>query len=387
MATAIVMSASGQHEIDVNEKIYQAAHDAKCSVPQYLQRTYGQGVDAKVHGTVFNQLLAQQNMNLNKDKATGLGSATMRQLLEGGTSAATTRDAIPLSRILLPAAVLELIELNRGYDASSDAAAFNSMLAVDTSVAGNRYEQPVFDASNAAEQEISRIGQLQVPNLVGTLKVADQAGSIPTYSYGLEISDEAVKAMTIDQVAIYLQRMASEQASAQLDNHIFRLVNGNENINQAALPKVKAKTFDAAASGKLTHRAFVKWMRSNRRKRTITHLMGDEETYFKFVERVGRPTANTIRVNDVELAAYESRPMNFNFTEPQFFIVNDGVLPTDLLVGIDSRFAIARVRNSEADYKASEDLIMRRGTAMRFDEGSTMYRLDDTAWSCLDLTA
>ena len=391
MTTAIIYGNKGRQEVSVDAKIYEKAHDAKCTVPQYLEREYGADVNPAKHGTVFSQMLAQCNMNLDKDRVTGLGAATLRNVMDGsyvqGMDAALTKDSVPLSRILAPAAILELLEINRREDRSSDVAAFNSMLATDVSISGNRYEQPVFDTTGADLQEVSRIGQLQVPNIVGQLFVSERSGSIPTYSYGLEISDEAAKSMTIDQVAIYLEVMANAQSGALVDAHINALVNGNADIKQEALKSVKSKTFDSAATGKLTHRAYVKWLRQNRRLRNISHVLCDEETYFKIIDREGRPTASTLHVEDKEIHAYDARVMNYGFEEPQIFIVNDGVIPTDTLVGLDSRFAIAKVRNSEADYRATEELIMRKGTQMRFDEGSVVYRLHEQAWTALDLTA
>lgn len=387
MSKAVIYGASGQHEIEVTEKIYEQAHDAKCSVPQYLQREFGKDVNANEHGTVFAQLLAQSNMSLNGDQKTGLGATVLGQALSGNIMAATTRDAIPLSRILTPAALLELVEVKRAADRSSDIDLFKKMLAVDTSIGGSRFEQPVFDASSADTQEVSRIGQLQVPNLVGKLTVSERAGAIPTYSYGLEISDEAKKAMTFDQVAVYLARMADSQAAARLDNNINMLINGNVDMSQKALSKVKANTFDGAAAGKLTHKAYLKWLRAERRKRTIDWVLCDLETYYKIVERDGRPTATTVKVDDAEINAFATRPANLQFVEPQIFVVNDGVIAANTLVGIDSRYAIARIRNTEADYRAVEELVMRKGEQMRFDEGEVVYRLDDSAWSVLDLTA
>lgn len=387
MAKAILFGRNGQHEISVDEKVYEKSHDAKCSVPQYLEREYGKDLDAKEHGTVFSQLLAQCNMNLSKDQTTGLGSATLGDIYKGtGPAAATTRDAVPLSRILMPAAVLELVEQNRMADTASDVRAFESMIAVDTSISGNRYEQPVFDASGAESQELSRIDQLQVPNIIGSLKVAERAGSIPTYSYGVEISDEAVKAMTIDQVAIYLSRLSSVQAALQVDMHLNTLTQGDKDLGQAALVGKQSDAYDTASTGGvLTHRAYVKWLRENRRRRTVTHVLCDEDTYFKVVDRKGRPTANTLYVEDKEIHAYPQRVMNYGFQEPEIFIVNNGVIPANTLVGLDSKFAIARIRNTEANYQATEELVMRKGKQMRFDSGSVTYRLDDSAWTVLNI--
>lgn len=392
MAKAVLFGNKGSFEVDVDARIYEQAHDSKCSVPQLLERQFGADVDTAKHGTVFNQLLAQCNMNLTDDRTTGLGQATIRHIMDGSiaesTSAAITKEAVPLSRILMPAAVLELVEMSRQADTLGDVKAFESMLAIDTSVVGNRFEQPVFDTSSAALQEVSRIGQLQVPNIVGKLTVAERAGSIPTYSYGLEISDEATKSLTINQVAIFLNRVAATQAAARVDAHINALVEGDGVLNKTALPKVKSKVFDSSLTGGgLTHRAYVKWLRQNRRLRTISHVLCDEETYFKIIDREGRPTNSTVHVGDKEIHAYDARVINFGFHEPEIFIVNDGVIPTNTLVGLDSRFAIARIRNSEADYKAAESLVMRKGEQMRFDEGSVVYRNDDSAFSVLDLTA
>lgn len=388
MSKAVIFGRNGQqNEIEVDVDIYEKASDAHCSVPQYLERTYGDDVDPKVNGSVFNQMLAQCNMNLTKDPLTGLGSATLRQVWDGsGPAAAITKESVPLSRILMPAAILELMEINRAEDRASDIALFKKMLAVDTSIAGNRFEQPLFDASGAEMQQVSTIGQLQVPNIIGKLKVAERSGLIPTYAYGLEISDEAVKAMTIDQVAIYLSRMATAQEAAQLDAQINSLVSGDKDTGQSALTGKTSNLYDAGATGGvLTHRAYVKWLRENRRLRTISHILCDEDTYFKIVDRKGRPTANTVYVEDREVLAFPQRVSNYAMQEPEIFVVNDGVIPTDTLVGIDSRFAIARIRNSEANYRATEELIMRKGKQMRFDEGWVTYRNDDTAWSVMTI--
>ena len=123
MTQAVLFGRKGRFEVDVDANLYEKAHDAKCSVPQYLEREYGEGVDAKAHGTVFNQMLAQCNMNLTKDPTTGLSAATLREVMDGSISAAITKEAVPLSRILLPAAMLELVEMNRASDRSSDVAA------------------------------------------------------------------------------------------------------------------------------------------------------------------------------------------------------------------------------------------------------------------------
>ena len=68
------------------------------------------------------------------------------------------------------------------------------------------------------------------------------------------------------------------------------------------------------------------------------------------------------------------------------FIVEDGVIPANTIMGLDSRYAIQRIKNSEAEYTAVEDFVMRKSTALRFDFGEIAYRLFDDAFDVLSLT-
>jgi hypothetical protein len=56
------------------------------------------------------------------------------------------------------------------------------------------------------------------------------------------------------------------------------------------------------------------------------------------------------------------------------------------LLCLDSRFAIRRVRNSNASYQAVEAMVLQRSTFMRIDFGSILYRLRDEAFRFVDFT-
>ena len=315
----------------------------------------------------------------------------MAHILDGGISngidASIVRDSVPASRILAPAAVLEMVEVNLAADKTSDIATFEKMIGYNFSVNDDRFEQPVVDFSANDGVRSKAIGQLAAPQLFGRLTVADRMGSIPTYSLGLEMSDKAQKAYTFDFVTRLIARQAAAEKAARVNGHINALVNGDADTQQAALPKVAAKTFDAAAVGKkLTHKAYISWLRRNRARRHIDWVMCDLATYFKIIGREGRPTIQTMPAVYPEAMAEMARAVNLNHLEPQIYIVDDGVIPTDTIVGLDSRYAINRVTNLSANYSAVQELVMRRGTEMRFDFGELVFRGEDAAWDVLELT-
>lgn len=380
-----------RHEIPLDARMYKEAAEAGCSVPQYLERKHQDKTDAATQGTIWNQLLEQNGMVMDGNPITGLGPAKMAHILDGGISngidASIVRDAVPASRILAPAAVLEMVEVNLAADKASDIATFEKMIGYNFSVNDDRFEQPVVDFSANDSVRSKAIGQLAAPQLFGRLTVADRMGSIPTYSLGLEMSDKAQKAYTFDFVTRLIARQAAAEKAARVNGHINALVNGDADTQQAALPKVAAKTFDAAAVGKkLTHKAYISWLRRNRARRHIDWVMCDLATYFKIIGREGRPTIQTMPAVYPEAMAEMARAVNLNHLEPQIYIVDDGVIPTDTIVGLDSRYAINRVTNLSANYSAVQELVMRRGTEMRFDFGELVFRGEDAAWDVLELT-
>ena len=391
LTKAVLFTKDNQNvEIEFSTNIYKRAEESKCSVPQMLEREFGQHVDREKHGSVFNQMLAQCNMSLNGDKYTGLASANFGKVMDGSISASITKDSgIPLSRVLAPAALLEAVELNRLQDTDSYEAAFSRQVAIENSVVGTRFERPYFDMGNADKQESSVIAQLSYPTMIGKLTTSQIQGSIPTTAFGLEISKEALQSMTMAQITSYLARMQKSAAAGRIDQHINSLVAGDIDAGKLALTSTKSKVFDTslATTGGITQRAYLKWLLASRATRAVDYVWCDLETYLQVADRPGRPTANSVNVPDSESQHYLMKPVNFEYNEPAFFIVNDGSIPTGTLVGLDSRAAIERFRNTLAPYEAALDLVMQRGTAMRFDEGEAVQRHDDNAWTVLDLSA
>jgi hypothetical protein len=112
----------------------------------------------------------------------------------------------------------------------------------------------------------------------------------------------------------------------------------------------------------------------------------DIDTYLAVVNRAGRPVVTDVGDGSMERLQITTDPLNPGLPNPKVFIVEAGVIPTNTIIGLDSRYALRKVRNLQAEYKAAEALVMRRGEQMRFDWSELILRIYDDAFSVLSLT-
>jgi hypothetical protein len=220
-----------------------------------------------------------------------------------------------------------------------------------------------------------------------TLTASETSRTLPTFSLGLVVSEQALQASTLDFVALSVARQGEVERAALVDSYIQQFLNGDLDMGSAALTQRKANTFDAsiAAAGVLSHKAWVKWQRSNSRKRQIDWIICDTDTYLSIENRLGKPTQHTDDPTSPRLDALLSLS-NARVGAPNVYLVDDGVIPTNTIIGLDSRYAIRRIVSTSADYNAAEELVMRRGSQMRFDWGEVAYRMYDDAFDVLSLT-
>lgn len=380
-------------EADIGIHSYKEASAAGKSLFAHLNSKHSDDVDH--FATAMDQVLAQAGFDAAvgvrdaKERRKALGSYNFGDAMHGNLGAAITREDTPASRLLAPAVVLELIEDQRVDDKTSEIAIFRQQVAGTRTIAGSRYEQPKLNLDIPATADYSRSSQLALPNIMGTLTVSKAGGSIPSFALGLEISDQAQKAFSFDQVAMVLnrQRMMHEVRALEVNMHC--LVNGDIDLGQDALPVVNASAYDPTAITPETfsQKALRKILRQDRLVRQPTHIWGDEEAYDAYIKRLGRPKASDIFVEDPESGAKIARPINMNIVEPEFWVLDEGVIPAGHLAFLDKRYAIEEYVNSEANYEATEQLVMRRAMQMRFDYGRVMRRLDDSAWLVVNMTA
>jgi hypothetical protein len=383
--------ANQEVKVEASEAIgwYKEAADKGMSVPALLAARYP--TDEAKYGSTFGQFCASLGLFVRSDRNHGIRPPTIAEAMSGGAvlqAGTVVKDAAPASRVLFPAVFVEAIENKLKVDYTTDVKVFEQMIALDLSIAGDRFDQPVLNFSRPEAARHQGISQLALPNSMLSITASDVSRKIPTISLGMEISDQAAKITSLDLVSLALVRQAEVERAARVTDYITSIVAGDTDLGTAALTlNPMVATYDAGAvAGTLTHKAWVKFIRRNWKKRHINFVLSDLDTLFKIEGRTNKPVVANVLANGSQISP------TFDVINPQWqnvkhYLLDDGVLAADRVLGLDTRFGIVRARNIQADYQAVEEFVLRRSKAMRFDFGEIVYRLFDEAFEYMNIAA
>lgn len=388
-------NAKGEiQQLDVSVNMYRMAADNNMSFEQFVNTQYP--TDSATYGSTFHQLLASEGIFLRNDREYGIRASNMDVVLNGRgrmEAGVIVKDAVPTSRILFPAAILSAIEDKLAPNLDVNPAAFEGMIAQDDTIQGDRYERPVISFSKPEQARSQGIAQLALPNAMMTITTSDIARKIPTYSLGLEVSDQALRATSLDIVSLAMARQASVERNERVNGYILSLLNGDIDQGMAALSSIAGKVVTAQSldsaitvAGKLTQRAWIKFLYRNRNRRQIDYIITDLDGALAIEGREGRWTvlqdnATSPRIDTTMTVA--NRVLDDNV---KVFITDDPAWPAGTLLAFDSRYAIHRVTSLSASYEAIEQFALKRSTALRVDSGLVVERLFDDAFDVLSLT-
>lgn len=399
----IVTATGGRHQVDIDHTVYAAARDANLSVAEHINTIYADANPNLTHGTPFQQICASVGLTLQSgNNPFGLRNATIKDLMDGtaGFQVANTNTAgrsTPFgseSRVLFPAAIIQLIEDAIQPDRSTDNTVFRSMVALSQSVDTDTFMQPVISYGNpggansgAQGARAQRITQLSGTPMVLRLTTTDRQRTLPTYGIGMELSDQAMKSTTLDFVSLTMNRFMEIEYDARVYTYLSNLFLGDSDHNTGAVSAVTSTSLDSAASGGvLTHRAAMKFLARARKKRKVTHLIGDLDSYLKWESRTGRPGSNAY---DPRLTVIDPQAAMINDTfggNVKWFLTDDaaagGPVPAGEVWALDASKAIMMVNNVSADYTATERFVLRRSNALAVHFGEEAFRL----WGDTDLT-
>lgn len=376
--------------------IYKEAHDQNKSVAQLVNSKAGKDVNTE-HGTAFQQLCASEGLILTgKRNPFGLRSPTVADVLDGksGFQAANIGNnneggGTPFgsqSRYLFPAAVIEWIEAAVPVDRVTDTAVFDQMIAREVGIPGDTFEQPVIDFGTIGGPQAAqaqRVAQLSEAPRMLSISTSDRPRRIPTYGMSIEVSDQAKRSMTLDLFAMTIQRYLAVERDSRVYRFLSSLFVGDADMVSGAVSTVNASTLDAASTGGvLTHRAWLNFLARNRKRRTITHVIGDLNSYLAVEGRIGRPGTN---LYDPTLARIDPQATMINQgfgNNVQWFLTNfandatqPGPVPAGQIWALDASQAIVHVTNTSAQYSASQEFVLRRSEVMRMDWSSEVYRM------------
>lgn len=361
---------------------YAEAFGKGLTLRQYYTQTLS--TDEDKYGSAFDQILASAGVFLHGDKHTGLKPPTVSSILGHGNSEigmALTRpdgtNALTLTgRLLFPAVVMELADAFLMDDDSSYNALFESMVAVNQSIDSPHAFQPLINVTGPRASRAQPISQMAEPVNMASITLSERSFKLPTWSIGLEISDEAARASTLDLVGIAIREQALGERSARVNEAIKQLVDGDTDLGIDALTAVDISDFDSTAtSGKVTNKAWIKLLREKWMAQTYSHMICDVDTYLAIEGREGRPVV----VDNDGTGRLTSLPTtlnpNFPTTLPAFLLEDSSLLGANTVVLLDRSKAIRKVTYVGATYQAVESFTLRRSTAFRFDFSEGYFRL------------
>lgn len=391
MAFFLDRDGVAQH-VEISADIHKASFDAGMSVPTYINRQYMNADTSK--GSAFKQLCASEGLILPGANDFGIRAATVNDILDGkaGMQAAGMNNASDrgspfgvAARSLYPAAIVDMVEDILAKDRDTDTVVFDQMVGQEMSIPNENFIQPVISYQTVGGPEqarAQRVTEFAEPGAMLRLSTAERIRSLPAFGMGIEFSDKARAALTIDVVALSVARYMQVEKDARVYSYLSALFSGDNDLVVGAIAAVTSTSLDAAATGGvLTHKAWVKFLARNRKFRSIDYIVCDIDTYLKIEGRAGRPgtVAYDPRLAVIDPQAVAANMTNVGFgNNVKFFIVDSaaegGPVPANTIWALDSRKAITRVTNVGATYSASEAFALRRSTAMRFDYSESCYR-------------
>jgi hypothetical protein len=387
MSNLVYIDAKGDKQaMDLSVSMYRDAAEKGMSLKQHMAGIYP--TNAEKHGSAYEQALEQTGVFVRGNKELGLRPSTIEDVLSPKEANAVTREGVPVSRLLFPAVMLDVIENKLTVDYATNPNALNSMVAVDDSIQGDRWERPVINFSAPEAARGTAVAQLALPNTMLTITSSDKSMRIPTWGIGMEISEQAQRATTLDLVGLAVARQAQVETNERTNAYILSLLNGDVDVAMAALSTFAGKvqtavSLDAAATTNLTQRSWMTWLTQRTNKRMITHIVTDINGAMAIENRVGKPivTNDNPTSNRID-TLFEVINPNWP-SQVKIFLTNDPLWPAKTIMGIDGRYGIHRVSSLTAQYSAIEQFAMRRSTMLRIDKGEMVYRLFDEAFEVL----
>lgn len=373
---------------EVTPEIYRMAHEANLSFAQYVNRMHPEA-DPKL-GSAFEQLCASEGLGLPGHNAYGLRAATVEEILSGKTNVVGSGNVADkgspfgtASRVLFPAALAALIESAVPKDYTTDTVVFNDLVALNMSVPTENFIQPVITYSTPNGPEQARAARVtefsDVPNML-RFGTSERNRSLPTYGIGMEFSEKALRATTLDLVALTLNRYLMIEKDQRVYSYLSSIFAGDLDLNTGAVSAVTTTSLDSTATGGVvTHKSWVKFLARRRKLRKITHVIGDIDSYLKVESRTGRPGSNNY---DPTLSRIDPQAVATNVgfgNDVKWFIVDDatdgGPVPASTVWALDATKGIVKVSNTSASYTAAQSFVLRKSEAMVMHWSEDVYRM------------
>lgn len=371
-----------QKDAEVGLAQYQQASRAGMNLNQFLQAQYP---DAdKNQGTAFQQFAAAMGFNLDpkaKFKQSAANILEGNAMVAGAVTAPDGQDRSIAGRLLMPEIVLGMQEANLFQNTTPLREALMSKVAMRTSVNSKTYYRPVVDSDTNKDFEQRSIGQGATPDLLVKIATSERGYTIPTTSFGIEITDEALASSTLDQIGMMIRSARRSIDNKSIYRWISRIVNGDSLHGISALTPVNLSSFDSSITGsEVTQEAWLKALLDGQEYWEADTMLATKDSFLAVQNRGQRPTVSDDTGRDNRLNAGLNL-MNVSLDTIDTIMVNQdsalGGAGNFLL--FDSQQSLEYAQNVSASYEAVERYVMRRVEQMRFDMAEEMFRWRDDA--------
>jgi hypothetical protein len=378
---AFIDAQGATQQFEVTLDLVKAASADRVSLREYVNAKLD--TNAEVYGDAFSQLCESEGIVLKSNKKYGIRSPSLAAALEGRTvleAGAIVRTPSAQGRVLLMPAIGALIEDKLVSDLDMNANAFDGMVAQDDTIADEWLLWPEINFSGPEGARSQVTSQLAKPANFISITTAEKSVRIPTFSLGIEWSQQVTKYVNLDLLTLAIARQVATERNARANENLLALLSGDADMGQASLSSLgksaTAASYDAAATTGITQLAWVSYLYNNSKKRRVTTLVTDIAGAMAIENRTGRPTVvqDNPGSKRIDSTVYVSNPTWA--PELPIFIVDSTVgWPAKTIMGIDSRYAIHRVTSTNASYEAQEEFVLKRSSAMRYDFGQITRRL------------
>ncbi len=370
----VPLSLRGKNvEVEFCLEDYQEAEDSKLSLSQHINRKYA--TDRNDPGLAFDQIAAHCGLILSEDHNYGYRSPTVSDIISGkaqmGGIVAPDGESrrSPAGALFFPAMVIDTLEATLRDNHGTYISTFLSMVAATRSITTPKYDKVIIDVSRPRDTRPGQIAQLAEPAKMLSITTSDTTRSIPTYAIGMEISAEASRAASIDLVQMALRVHGEEERARRVDEDFLGIVNGDSDAGEAGIigSAITAQSLDATivSAGGLTQKAWVKYIMQLWKRRRISHVVCNIDTYLAIEGRTGRPVKNDEPAVDERLNTLPEIALPMIPQRVGVFIMDD--MAANTVVGLDASKAMVRVVHVAAEYSAIQEFVMRRSTAFRVD--------------------
>lgn len=381
-------------EVPFHVRMYDEAAKQGLTLSQHLNQMHREKTDLAKYGDVLQQAMLHGGMYTRSDSKTGMRPPTMMEMFNTGIqlNSITRPDGEArhsvAGRMLYPEILMRAIESQLRDDYADLLGTWNSFIAQTQTITGPKFDQPIINVTRPQGASSAPVSQLAEPEVMLSITTSDRSNTIPTKSIGLIISDQAAQASTLDLVNLAMTAQARQERVRIVEGDIAAVVAGDTDRGETAKSSFTAQSLDSAitTAGNITHKAWVKYMHTNRRRMTVNAGICDLDTAIALEARANKPTRDTVFVKGAEAFNQGITVDNLTGADPRILIVDDGVVAANTFVGLDTRFALRRVINIAAAYSAIEQFVLRRATAFRVDYGETTHTLYSDAFKVMTLT-